>query len=339
MKRFVFLLVLLLSISLATAVTLETDTTEYTEGDVVTVTVAACTDTAIVQVFNAKTPVPDLVDMGSGSGEWTLEYNTNSDSSDGTYLLTASCEDGTTTTANFCVDSAGCLTPTVDDDPGGSSSSSSSSSSGSGGGSFCTSELDCTAWSLCNSSLQQSRTCTDLAGCTAQYTENRSCAACQESWTCSLWTACANDNQYRTCVDDHACGTTLSKPALQSACGASAIGGPAPGRISRTLPPPSTSAPATQEPTPGAFAKIWDEYALFIITIPLVLLLLIVLLIFFLHRKKGYKKGINHHELVDWIEKERNMGTSDEAIRMTLKQTTWHEDEIEQAFKLLGSPT
>jgi hypothetical protein len=44
----------------------------------------------------------------------------------------------------------------------------------------------------------------------------------------------------------------------------------------------------------------------------------------------------NHKELVDWIRKERRMGTSDVDIKDILNQNTgWSHDDLEEAFKEL----
>lgn len=48
--------------------------------------------------------------------------------------------------------------------------------------------------------------------------------ACQESWTCTDWSACSNDQQTRTCTDNNNCGTTTNKPSEQQGCGDSETG-------------------------------------------------------------------------------------------------------------------
>ncbi len=42
--------------------------------------------------------------------------------------------------------------------------------------------------------------------------------ACQESWSCSAWSACTNGAQTRTCTDSKNCGTIANKPAETQTC-------------------------------------------------------------------------------------------------------------------------
>ena len=44
------------------------------------------------------------------------------------------------------------------------------------------------------------------------------CSSCIESWSCSVWSACSNNTQTRTCIDANNCGTTTSKPAVSQSC-------------------------------------------------------------------------------------------------------------------------
>ncbi len=44
---------------------------------------------------------------------------------------------------------------------------------------------------------------------------------CTESWSCSSWSACSSSSQTRTCTDDNACGTSISKPAETQSCSSS----------------------------------------------------------------------------------------------------------------------
>ena len=41
---------------------------------------------------------------------------------------------------------------------------------------------------------------------------------CAESWSCSDWSACSNNQQTRTCADSNNCGTTKNKPSESQAC-------------------------------------------------------------------------------------------------------------------------
>jgi len=42
---------------------------------------------------------------------------------------------------------------------------------------------------------------------------------CEESWSCTDWSQCANEIQVRTCTDSNNCGTTANKPVVSQACG------------------------------------------------------------------------------------------------------------------------
>jgi len=41
---------------------------------------------------------------------------------------------------------------------------------------------------------------------------------CTEQWSCTNWSTCYAGQQTRTCLDQHACGTTVSRPATTQAC-------------------------------------------------------------------------------------------------------------------------
>ena len=43
-------------------------------------------------------------------------------------------------------------------------------------------------------------------------------APCQESWSCTAWSACSGGTQTRTCTDANSCGTTTSKPIESQSC-------------------------------------------------------------------------------------------------------------------------
>ncbi|NIM47036.1 MAG: PGF-pre-PGF domain-containing protein [Candidatus Aenigmarchaeota archaeon] len=42
--------------------------------------------------------------------------------------------------------------------------------------------------------------------------------ACKESWSCTGWSSCINNQQTRTCTDSNNCGTTVKKPAESQIC-------------------------------------------------------------------------------------------------------------------------
>ncbi|MFH1275787.1 MAG: hypothetical protein ABIH82_01620 [Candidatus Woesearchaeota archaeon] len=330
MKKIItFFLIFVLTSSLALAVTVNTDKSDYKQGDIVTITISDCLGDSILRVINSDS---ELILVKQGEDSWNTLYNTASDSSKGKYSLNVNCEDGQAV-KNFCVGADGCtasiITPAADTPP----------SSG-GGGSRCTSEWSCTEWSYCNPELQQTRTCTDFKRCDYRNptkVENKSCTKCDESWVCSLWSECRNGINTRNCADEHQCGTTTTKPTLQKSCTQTVPPGPAPGRTTSQQ-PTYTAPPAVQQPAavvePSLFAGLWEEYKTFIISIPLALILIIVIILVIHHFHSGKKMVHNVDELKEWVKKEKSMGTSDADIREILKEHTgWSEEEIDQAFK------
>ncbi len=193
-KAILHLVLLLLSLSLVTAVNVSTDKVEYSSSEVVTANVISCVGTSITKFFN---PNDVLVDIKSGQGNWTATYHTSSNSASGKYTVSTSCSNGAAQ-ANFCVNAPGCLARVVEE--------------------VCTPEWDCGEWSSCVAGVEK-RTCTDKNNCEFDREETRACAAaCQESWTCLSWSTCANGIQTRTCYDQNNCGTTLNKPVGQQSC-------------------------------------------------------------------------------------------------------------------------
>ena len=47
--------------------------------------------------------------------------------------------------------------------------------------------------------------------------------SCTESWSCTDWSTCANNQQSRTCTDANNCGTTTKKPAESQTCTAGTV--------------------------------------------------------------------------------------------------------------------
>ena len=340
---------LIVSSSLALAVTINTDKTDYNRPDIVNVDITGCTGISILRVSNANLPVPDLVFIDDSNGDWSTTYNTASDSSDGKYTLFVSCADGTDT-KNFCVNAAGCLgvSPADDgseegglpaangsgEDTGGTTSP---GGGGGSGGSGCQSDWSCSSWSYCNKDLKQTRVCTDENNCRTDKTESRDCSKCQESWVCLQWSACQNGVNLRNCFDDHMCGTVLLKPALEKSCQAANAPGPAPARISTQL---SSSASDTSIQKVFSIGNLWEDYKIYFISALSGLILLILAIILVSHfTSKPKEHAANFQELKDWITEERKLGTSDEQIKGTLKRdTSWKDPEINDAFKELDSP-
>ena len=44
---------------------------------------------------------------------------------------------------------------------------------------------------------------------------------CIPDWTCTSWSACSNNQQVRTCIDNNLCNTLLNKPSVNKSCNAS----------------------------------------------------------------------------------------------------------------------
>jgi len=114
-------------------------------------------------------------------------------------LQTRTCTDSKNcgTTSGKPVESQGCsvLPPTPPPAPG------------------CAPNWSCSAWSLCNSSKIQIRTCNDTKNCNTLLNkpiESQSCGtACSSKWSCSNWSSChASGYKVRTCTDSNACGST-----------------------------------------------------------------------------------------------------------------------------------
>lgn len=316
MKRVIFFFVtFLLLISLAAAVEVSTDKSEYSSGDKVLITLSSCSGTPIVDI---KNPSGDVVDIKSGL---TATYNTLSDSADGKYTVTATCTNGEVQ-KNFCVDAPGCLSTTSTTTTGG----------GKGGGTSCNPKWSCSDWSYCGPELIQTHSCIDLNNCKAPIDEIQPCDACEESWVCSSWAECSYGSQNRACYDEHSCETTNSKPAIQKRC-TEADPFPLPAKISTQLPPPFVpQAPVVQQ---SFFSRLWNNYSSYIIggAAAILLAIIIILAIIFLKPKKV---AYNINELKQWVRKEKEMGTSDADILQILKQNTgWTDEEIEMAFESL----
>lgn len=89
----------------------------------------------------------------------------------------------------------------------------------------CTSNWQCSAWSICADGYQ-TRTCTDLNHCSTQTNkpaEKQQCASCTENWACASWSSCAEGLQKRTCTDSNNCGTEANKPSEKQNCSASNV--------------------------------------------------------------------------------------------------------------------
>lgn len=324
-KLFLFIVLFLLSFSLVAAVQVSTNKVEYSGSEVVTATITGCAGTSLVEFRN---PSGDVVDIKTGKDSWSTSYNTLSDSSDGKYKVDVTCTNGPAE-AFFCVDAPGCI-PVAE--------TAAAAGGAPGGGIACTPNWNCGEWSYCGPELTETRSCTDLNNCRPARDETRLCEACQESWVCSLWAECSAGTQTRVCYDEHFCETEVNKPALQKEC-AEAEPFPIPAQVSYQLPPPFVpQAPAAAPSFLSKLLNVWDTYKLYILgaLAAVVLGVVILLAIYFLKPKKV---AYNINELKQWVRKEKVMGTSDEDIRVILKQQTgWTDEEMDMAFESQQQP-
>lgn len=329
-KWMIYLSLIFILPSLVVASSLESSKTDYSRPEKVALSIS-CSGDWVVQVFNAKTPVPEMVDVSAGKGSSSFSYNTASDSSDGKYLASLSCEDQTTDQVNFCVDSPGCLKTQVQDDKKDEPLDQGKSSGG--GGVSCAPQWSCSQWSYCSKDLQQTRDCVDLNNCELPRQEFKECSQCDESWVCSEWSECSNNLNRRNCFDEHQCDTGLLMPDLQKSCQQTIPSGYQPSRISQDMPPPYIAPPQVQ---PSGFKMFWQDYKLLLILGLLILIILITIILLLVHFFKPKHVAYNLDELKVWVRKERAMGTSNEDIRALLKQHTgWKDKEIDAAFESL----
>ncbi|MBI2668453.1 hypothetical protein HYX14_01290 [Candidatus Woesearchaeota archaeon] len=351
MKR-IWLMIAVLSLSLVAAVDVTIPQTEYSAAEKVSISISSCFGSSVLQIQNAENT---LIGVEQGANSWSTVYNTLSDPTKGKYSLIVSCADGTSKTTGFCVDAPGCLgaAPAATqcgngecdlgedygscaaDCPasGGAPSGGGTSGGGGGGGGYCTPQWTCEEWGYCNADLQQLRVCRDIDKCFADKPESRPCAACEESWVCSLWSTCYAGEQYRTCVDEHYCGSTALRPVTTVACEAAASLPPV--YESPSLPPPGPPyQPEVQEPSVTSF---WGKYKFYVLSIGLLVAILGFVLVLVFHVKKTSPLMYNYDDLKEWAVKERQMGTSDADIRTILaKHTRWTEQDIGRIFEELG---
>ncbi len=255
------------------------------------------------------------------------------------------CDDGNTIAGDGC--SAVCMreipaTPGIPGIPSGAPSETGVPAPAGGGSGRCLPQWICTeVWSYCNASLQQSRVCTDKNKCdwkNPTKLENRSCLKCEESWICSIWSSCQADQQYRSCADEHRCGTLVQRPVLSKSCTVAVPPGPAPQRV---IPQPPEIfereyfAPKVQQPK-SVVGQIWDNYKVFILGIPAFALLVLVIGLF-VHHHISRQKVYNYDDLHTWIAEEMEAGTSrEDTIDIIAQHTGWGSEEIQQTFPELS---
>lgn len=327
----IFLFVLFLSLPLVLAsTTMQTDNTVYALGTSVTMSGSCSSPSSPVGLRALLQSVGETVWFDQATSDSNNHFSDSFvPSQKGKYTLTAACQGDSGVTSEICVGTAAECgvssgqpvapsgTPPSD---GGSSSG---GNNGGGGGYNCKPKWQYSEWSYCDANLQQTRTATDLEDCNkkpAQADILRSCEVCEESWSCASWLDCSGGVQTRECYDDHACTTTLSKPATTQTCTESA-----PLVVQQTT-PSKPFFPQIKEKV----VSFWDSYMYWIIGIPLaiIILLLLILLLRVLFKKKLV---YNEKEVRDWAKKERAAGTMMEDVKQIIGQYThWDKEKVEQ---------
>lgn len=343
MKKIIFLIFVILMSSLVLSISVDTDKDIYeSENDLVTIEVTGCEGLSFVKILNSE---PVQISMDQGEDDWGLIYNTNSDGSDGTYTVKASCASGGTEETTFCVGED--CSSDIDDTDEDEDDSTTPSPSSSGGGS-CDDEWSCTEWSFCNLELQQTRTCSKTNSCSGESNkpvEIQDCESCLESWVCDSWEECYNDQQSRSCVDEHFCGTQINKPDEVQVCDSgsgSSLEQVSSGETQEEV----YSEPKVQEPTtPKAetvkdFSSIINSTTLSIAGGVLMLFILIGGIIAFVSRRKFHHAvAENTDQLELYVREEMKAGMDKEFIRNQLEHAGWNDQEISDVFSKLDLPS
>jgi hypothetical protein len=154
---------LLLLIPLAVAeTTLTADKTTYCPDTLVSL-VGQCSDIMQVGLQAQSGGTNVWFDQVSANPSFKTSFNPPEE---GSYLIFAACQGDEAVNVSISVNNAGCVA--VDTPPPGDTGG-----TGPGGSGGCTSDWDCSQWSLCNKSLQQSRTCNDISRCNRKPTKSR----------------------------------------------------------------------------------------------------------------------------------------------------------------------
>ncbi len=201
---------------------------------------------------------------------------------------------------------------------------------GSGGG--CVSEWKCDSWSLCNSTLQQSRVCDDVRCNKKDKIEVKTCNLCQESWVCSIWDECKNGLQIRKCVDEHQCMTNLYRPEEKRSCSLTI-----PAQIIMNAPLAGQPKPFEPAVQPPVGTKGFERYYISLLVVGIAFALLITVLLILLFLRHKTTDNYNYNELKEWIKKERRLRTSDSEIKSMLRNTEWTSKDIARVMKELSS--
>ncbi|MBT3297315.1 hypothetical protein HN385_00145 [archaeon] len=274
------------------------------------------------------------------------------------------CNDYTDCDDSTCSEDASCVelsTQPIDNTTIITDTSGSSSSSGGGGrGASCQEDWSCSTWSYCNSSLLQSRTCTDANSCSAESdmpNQTQSCDGCGESWICTSWSECSSgDTQTRSCYDEHSCGSYTYKPDTSKNCDEEIVddtsyvtiedtsGGSSDESSSSSTsttsteneqtynepPVPETVELEIQEPSQTSLGiyGLWEDFKYFVIGVPTALLLFLLIFMILLHRSHDKKPAVNHGQLDSYIKSEMAAGMSQDVIEKNLKTSGWNDQEI-----------
>jgi len=215
--------------------------------------------------------------------------------------------------------------------PGGTPASSGSFSSSSGGGRSCRADYQCGQWSLCDSDLEQTRTCVDTKCREKDKIEKKSCEVCDESWVCSPWGSCSAGKETRTCLDEHSCGTALYHPVEQRSCVAAS--GASTSFEEQSGQQSFSSTPLPQQPAAPSSESFLEKYDSLVVIVPSSMVGFLALLFIAFVGIKRHRSASNIVELIDWIRDARSSGSSDEQLRDSLFGTAWNDSDIKIAFK------
>lgn len=84
----------------------------------------------------------------------------------------------------------------------------------------CIPQVECSAWSKCNSEGIQIKTCITGKNCGEITTsvESQTCIPCTPAWECSIWSTCDSGLQTRSCRDTNKCNNLEGKPKEIQSC-------------------------------------------------------------------------------------------------------------------------
>ncbi|MBT4650996.1 hypothetical protein HOC13_00555 [Candidatus Woesearchaeota archaeon] len=307
MSRKIFLFFLFLAlIPAAISISIDTDKPDYSSGDLVTATVTGCGEGSItfVRFINSGGILVDLHQGTITEGKFSATYDTDSDPSEGTYNVKATCTGSDEeVTKNFCVDTT-CTKADTPADTG--------TTGGTGGGTSKKYQ--------CNDKIDNDKDgkidFPNDPGCTSKNdNEEKDSLVCKESWVCTEWTDCKNEKQTRTCADEKKCGTTIIKPGTSITC-----------KTDKVIPPPQqTKKPSLQQPE-GGFP--W------IITILIVSIVIIAgALLYFLVIRKRPPHDTVYSPVRNYMRNAQKEGYTRQEIEQSLLNKGWKKEVVDQQFQ------